>query len=347
MPRSVSPATKLFGFRILLFLVFILGLGIAAFPWEKWIAWPDHPYSQDLLRGVLPRFGDALIIAPLLALLIEFAAAYQLLDAFVENVSSHIIGHLLPKELRQHMLDYLKANFVRTRWFVEYKIESWPDEEGFLKVKIMNEYEVENRSYSKRDFPFTYKVDENCHYPGNSSIQHVRAMADDKPIVECEAEELKAMETTTCDKGKVVHENGRIVYSLAVSMVPDATYQYLTESIECLPSCYSAPFISKLLVLKTTVRILYPRDLLSVDLHLSFAEDSVLLRTELIDGAEWIIYSPILPGQCFFAKWKPNGDPTKATATTSPTAKVGAASPAQAPQIPPDGRVAHSSRPLA
>jgi hypothetical protein len=84
---------------------------------------------------------------------------------------------------------------------------------------------------------------------------------------------------------------------------------------------------------------LYPRDLLSVDLHLSFAEDSVLLRTELIDGAEWIIYSPILPGQCFFAKWTPNDDPMKASTTTSPTAKVGAASPAQAPQIPPDGPV--------
>jgi hypothetical protein len=322
-------AKRSFGFYGLLLSVFGGGLLFAALPWEGWISLPSVPLIQAILRSALPKLGDALMIAPVLVVLIERAAAHELLDAFAENASSHIIGHLLPKELRQHMLKYLNASFVRTRWFIEYKIQELQDAPGFLEVRIMNEYEVENRSYSKRDFKFTYSIEANCHHQDGSSIEHVRAMlvAGDKPIVECDRTKLEELNTaakeaekkrkttgvdptekedgTVRGDGEIVREGGFITYRRDVPVAPNATYQYLTESVERLPKCYSAPFVSKWPVLITTVRILYPKDKLSVDLHLSFADSNVLMPTELVDGVEWIVFEPILPGQCLFAKWQP------------------------------------------
>jgi hypothetical protein len=93
-------------FRLWLAASFVFGLMMAAIPWGEWPILGNHPTLQ-FLAYVLPRIGDAFMIAPLLAIAVEFAAARQLLKDFANDVSHHIVGRLLPPELREHILGYL------------------------------------------------------------------------------------------------------------------------------------------------------------------------------------------------------------------------------------------------
>src|SRR5271163_4581462 len=113
-------------FRLWLIVAFLFGLFLASSPWDAWVPALSHPTMSGLLTRLLPRLGDALMIAPLVAVAVELAAAQELLKKFAIDVSHHIVGRLLPPELREHILGYLTTHFVRRHWFIQYTIEEWP-----------------------------------------------------------------------------------------------------------------------------------------------------------------------------------------------------------------------------
>ena len=91
---------------------------------------------------------------------------------------------------------------------------------------------------------------------------------------------------------------------LDIPRQPHAKYRFVNESVECLPDGFAAPFIASAPVLEMILRVFYPKDRLTVDVELSFAdEDKALVRTELQDGTEWALRTPMLPGQAFFTRW--------------------------------------------
>lgn len=284
-------------FRILLFATFGVGLFLATSPWETWVPRQTHQVLSSLLTHVLPRIGDALMIAPLLAVAVEVAAAQELLKKFALDVSHHIVGRLLPPELREHILGYLTTNFVRRRWFIEYRIEEWPKHPGFIQLRSLTEYELENRSGCTKEYPFMYQLEESYSPEvGVARICHACASLDGRPLVEHREEELKKL---------LKHTTPLINFCELVPIPPQphGLYRFTAESVECLPDAFESAFVASIPVLETTVRILYPKDRMTVKLILSFAEDNVLLKTELVDGDQWAINSPMLPGQCFLTRW--------------------------------------------
>ncbi len=100
----MSEKTK---FQVSLLAAFTFGLFLAAYPWEGSASLMSNPNLRTFLMHVLPKIGEAFMIAPLLAIAVELAAAQELLKTFAYDVSHHIIGRLLPPELREHMLGYL------------------------------------------------------------------------------------------------------------------------------------------------------------------------------------------------------------------------------------------------
>ncbi len=164
--------------------VFLLGLFLAAAPWEQWSLFPSSPRLDVVLRHVLPKLGDAFMIAMILVVAIEIAAANELLKTFAENISHHIVGRLLPPELREHILGYLTTTFVRTRWFIEYRLEEWAEKPRFIRLATLTEYEVENRSGSEQEYCFVYQVEQSWSPGvGDARICNVCATADGKTIV--------------------------------------------------------------------------------------------------------------------------------------------------------------------
>jgi len=284
-------------FRLSLLAVFGFGLFLAAYPWEGAEFLVCFPNLRTFLVHVLPKIGDAFMIAPLLAIAVEVATAQELLKSFAYDVSHHIIGRLLPPELREHILGYLTTHFVRRHWFVEYRIREWPNKPGFVNFMSLTEYDLENRSDSARKYPFIYEVEESYSPEiGTARICHVRASVDGHPWIEHREEQLK---------GLLSHSGATVTFSedLEIPPRPHGVYRFTAESVECLPDAFESAFIASIPVLETTVRVLYPKDRFRIHLILSFADESALLKTELTDGDQWVISSPILPGQCFLVRW--------------------------------------------
>src|SRR5215469_4709671 len=63
-------------------------------------AFPAHP-KLTLLPDTLLRVGDALIIAVVLAFLVDLNAKKELLREFLLETSAHIIGRQLPEQIRE------------------------------------------------------------------------------------------------------------------------------------------------------------------------------------------------------------------------------------------------------
>jgi hypothetical protein len=284
-------------FWALLLIVFGFGLFLSAAPWEKWASGQTYPFWGSLFRHVLPKIGDAFMIAPVLAIVVEIEAAQKLVENFVFNVSHHIIGRLLPPELREHILGYLRTDFIRRHWLIEYKLEAWPTNSDFVQLTSTIAYQLENRSGSEKDYPFAYEL-ELSYAPeiGEPRIFHVCATLDGRALLEHTEQDLK----------KLVKLHGpNITFSTPVRVTPQphGIYRFTAESVECLPDDFESAFIAAIPVLETTVRIRYPKDKMTVDLFLSFGDETVLHKNPLVDGAEWVINSPILPGQCILTRW--------------------------------------------
>ena len=91
---ALSQRTRFIGS---LWLTFAVGLFLA-WPWHLEGALGGYPSLLEFAKDDLPRLGDALMIAPIVIWAIEKAAAHELLDTFVSDLSPHIIGNLLPIE---------------------------------------------------------------------------------------------------------------------------------------------------------------------------------------------------------------------------------------------------------
>src|ERR1700741_1252605 len=151
-------------YRLLLLGAFLVGIGLASFKVE---CPPDllrFGFICRFLSEILPKIGEALIIAPVLALLVDEAAKTKILREFSLDVSSHIIGRMLPFELRDHLTGYLQMFLVRTRWDITYFIEKWEDQPGYIRLRTISEYDMKNYSNDPTDYDFKYSVEES-QYP--------------------------------------------------------------------------------------------------------------------------------------------------------------------------------------
>jgi hypothetical protein len=265
---------------------------------ELWFSHWSHPHVAKFVAELIARMGDALLIAPLLALIVEVAAQQELLGTFVHDISIHIIGYLLPSELRECIIGYLSTPFVRTKWFVEYRIVEWPGKSGFYELTTLVQYELENRSESNKTYTFSFEVP-NSWFPaiGKARIVHMAAWQNRTAIFDYDEVQL-------CHEAQARADFVAFKREVDIPRRPHGIYRFIAESVECYPDGFSAPFTTTVPVLETTVRVLYPKNQLKIDLELSFGGHTPLTKYEIQGGTEWIINSPMLPGQSFFTRWK-------------------------------------------
>lgn len=303
-----------------LFLMFALGIGLTCYRWDAahWLL--GTQWLRDALIEVLPKLGDALLIAPIVIITIEFAAARELLNEFAKNVSHHIIGRILPPELREHMFRHLTVSFLKKHWSVEYWCEEIPDHTGALKVITCIISEIENRSDREEEYDFSFQI-EKSWFPeiDESRITKAEVTCNDTTLVELAGHGLNEY---------ITEEASGITFSKKVK-IKEAPHKYtfFLESVEYLPLGYNAQFVTKLPALETVLRVNYPKDRLNVSLDLSFAEESRAFKREIPTGTEWLIKTPILTGQSFSTKWY--RAPLAAEARPEPSAALEAAEPDQ------------------
>jgi hypothetical protein len=288
-------------FWLLWSFLLVIGLALAVPPWDKWPSVKDQPILPEILRNLFWKLGEAIVIAQFLALVVDAAAKQRLLKEFATNVSTHIIGRLLPPELRKHIEQYLEADLIRTSWAITYTITEWPEQPEYEKLVTLSVYEMENRSSSEQEYNCVYDV-ETSFFPhiGKTEILHITGsnLIDPEDCFDFPKQiDLQPRETEQS-----------IIFSKTVKIPVHSgpAYRFSVESVECFRDGSIVPFFATYPVLATTLTVFYPVDRMKVFVDLSFGDiDTDAERIPLSNGVQWAFNKPMLPGQGFsmrFAK---------------------------------------------
>src|SRR5713101_388859 len=264
-------------YRLLLMGAFVVGLYLAVFNWHCPEIHTGLALPCSLLPEIPRRIGDALIIAPILALIVDEAAKTKLLREFSLDVSSHIIGRMLPPELRDHLHGYLQMFLVRTRWDITHTIEKWGGQEGFIRLETTSEYDMENHSGYAKDYEFVYAVEDSL-YPliGTTQITSVRL-----------GEENYAGKSLA---KVILAENGYQRFSRRKELQPHSgrnspSYIFEAKSIECFRESGFFPFTAICPVMKAVLCVWYPTEDFQVRVELTYDDlNTGADQKEITDG---------------------------------------------------------------
>ena len=314
-------------FRVIWTAIFVLGLMLAVAPWESWPTIPMatlRPWLAGILTRLLPKLGEAMVVAVVLALVVDQAAKRRLLEEFAREVSTHIIGRRLPRALRKYIEDYLEGDLIRTSWSITYTITEWPGQPEYEKLVTASIYEMENRSEEPKNYECYYEV-EKSFFPhiGETKILHATATSLVTPAESFDCSSQSDFVDSV--------ETGMIKFTRTVTLPVHGgpAYRFTLESEECFQDGSIVPFFAAYPVLETTLTVYYPVDRINVFVDLSFgdaAKDAT--KVALSNGAQCIFNRPMLPGQGFsirFAKIRSAGVvPANTTVAAVPALAPGA-----------------------
>lgn len=325
MSAGTEKPTNRFWLRLL--AISFSGLFLAISPWE--IFFPQtSPLSVNgpttvnriflVLCRVPTEVGIALMIAAVIAWLVDYAAEQRLLEDFAENVSAHVIGRLLPLDLRESIFDYLQNPIVRTKLNILYAIKDLPGHKGFVELRVDGGSDVENRSGVARSWDFTCSVDHTCcPSVGKSRLTGVSVTElsnhDKTTIFECKERQLKKSPDVVKNESSQTFKKK---INLASGPEGDRPVHHCHfQSIQCHRDNSVVSFTTRVPVLETTITVIYDKRSFETVLNPSVGHEAFEL-TELANGREWHIRRPLLDGQGFLLRWRKAVSPRKIPPTT-------------------------------
>lgn len=271
----------------------------------------ESSVAEELWARACSGIGEALAIAAVIAYLVDEAAKRKLLKEFAEDVSEHIIGRLLPSGLRERMFEYLTVDFVRSSWTVVYelKVRYQQTSAGTFEkhVELMTEssYSMENRSPLDKTYTVAYEVMKKWFE--NLSAPEIKS-------VKINGNTVNGCYLKDSDTGVFAKLNPDDAPDLVVE-IPGHTGNQKPHKAEVqlkLAEYLGATFYTSFdalhpVVGPTVVAAKYPADELEVSLSLSFADDAEAKRVSPLpeENDRWRIERPILPGQGFVLRWRP------------------------------------------
>jgi hypothetical protein len=268
----------------------------------------DNSLGLKLLVRALAGIGEALAIAAVIAVLVDEAAKRKLLKEFAEQVSEHIIGRLLPGGLREHILQYLTADFVRRKWKITYDLRLREEMktsglERHVELVTTSSYVMENRSPLDKSYTVAYEVVQkwfdNLKPPEIRSVI-VKGRAVYAPNITSTAGGFVKLDSTKTKELVVKipgHEDKQKPHRASIKLV---SVEYLGDTF------YTSFDALHPVVGPTFVTASYDAQKLEVALYLSV--DSEAKPVPLGPGErekKWLIDKPLLPGQGFLLRWRP------------------------------------------
>jgi hypothetical protein len=257
----------------------------ALFPFIKWVC-----------AEILPKVGDALLIAPILAVVVDAAAKQNLLAEFARDVSIHIIGRYLPRELREHIHGYLTVDIVRLDLDLVFTITESATGDGIELDTVMTS-DLHNYSFRDIETDIFVAVSKSLNPKiGETIITEVTA----GDFTYRHGDSTRELESTGSD------ELYRTTLRLTAShpgTLPHGT-RCIVKSKEYFPVNGQSAFIAVYPVIGTTVTVILP-DAYKASIDLTFTKDNAqpLTPIEAPRRCRWKIEDPILQGQGFFLRW--------------------------------------------
>ncbi|MBV9772166.1 MAG: hypothetical protein JOZ32_21515 [Bryobacterales bacterium] len=309
-------------------MLLLVGLGLALVPWSGFM--PVF-FGSAVLAEVLKEIGEAFLIAFVLAIVVGSAEKLKLLDEFAEHISLHIMGRKLPRQLRDHVEQYLGATFVRPKMYVTYRIEAWDGKLDRVRLRKEIRYQLENCSEDEVTYEWQYRIDDSWFPDVTATIDRMRKST---PKTENKFQEYTDQEL----EKKITSEAGGRRFREKLPIPGNASgdsgsvpkYEFIADSTECFPSGHSEHLTATHPILFTELTVEYDKKQFDVSVYLPLADPNKAFQdprgTETANGKFWRIQQPILPGQSFFTIWKLRNPAPAPAAAANPLA-----SPTQAP----------------
>jgi hypothetical protein len=284
------------GFKTVVSLAVVVGLMLALgslyFDVQHVARW------QRVGISLAERLGDAFLIAAVLAIFVERTTAPE----HVSRLLVEMFGRRLPRELIDHIQDYFKWDFVRTEWKIWYEIRHVDgSSDGDMTLLATSSYNIENRTSEVRRYDYRYSVELGHGQKTDTQILAVTTM--DK--------EWTRAEITENQKRKhdylVVRKDG----DDALPLKPASVYRFGAKSIQGFRNEKVSPYWALYPVVGTTFTIYYPVDF-TVEFDATFEDESPQPKelpdkaAEHLNGRQWTIGTPILPGQGFLVRCSKN-----------------------------------------
>jgi hypothetical protein len=297
--------------QLIFFGLLVSGLVLTIIPWDVVVQWgilnlfgPRESLPEwvteliEIFRTVMKGLGEALAIAAILAAVVDEAAKRDLLKEFTENISAHIAGRLLPRQMREHIEQYLNDPLVRTKWEIIYILDDVPGHPDFKRLVTKSTYEVENRSSSAREYHCTYDLEASL-FPnvGRTSITKMSGfnLLENKPVFafpDRDQPDWKPTESDGCL---------RLRKSVSIPAEGKPAFRFELGSEAFLPDGFIIPFFAGRPVLSTTLEVKYRLDQLNVYVEPPVGDK--IEPTDVEGGKKWVFTKPMLPGQGFTVRF--------------------------------------------
>jgi hypothetical protein len=313
MPGKIRNLLKSEEVRFQLRWIAILGIGAALIVVSTFIKQPakepEVSRATELLGKALSGVGEALAIAAVIAYLVDEAAKRKLLKEFAADVSEHIIGRILPEELREQMFQYLTLDFVRRDWRITYDLRLRPGTPSHVELVTTSEYVMENRSPLAKSFTVGYEVVEKW-FAGLQPPDIRSVVVDGQAVypnqgqteMTVSAEGFLKLDSSKADRLTVLipgRPDKKPPYKIDVKVV---SAEYLGDTF------YTSFDALHPVIGGTTVKARYDPRELEVALYLSFADnkDAEPQPPQNSQPDTWVVHRAILPGQGFLLRWRPS-----------------------------------------
>lgn len=134
---------KLF-FRLLLFLLFIAGLVLLELPTIATLG--NATLKMKIVGDLCEKFGEALIIAAILAAIVDPYLKGELLERVTRDSLSFAAGHTLPEPVKNEITRMIRVPYTRSGFEMAFNLSEIPGHPGFVKLTMYTSYDVENRT---------------------------------------------------------------------------------------------------------------------------------------------------------------------------------------------------------
>jgi hypothetical protein len=234
-----------------------------------------HPGVFLFIRkcfDLVNKIGDACLIAGLLGIVVDRGLKTQFIQEVVRSASPKLIGQHLPDPIREALFNYFQIRLIRPDWDIEYELTQVENSQDYLKVTSRIQGIVHNCGWEPEEFAFRSSIDPSPRVaPGDAEITRVSARPESGS---------GGFDEFPPDNAKLLQPDGTKLFERTVFIPPGGRYKTVFESVEYRPTSAIMPLFSGTTVVKATIRIRYPRELLEIQVStgtsMNFQPESTL-----------------------------------------------------------------------
>lgn len=267
------------------------------------VGWAEYiPFARDHVEKA-EKFGEAFLVAALLAGTVDLFVKRRLVREVVADVSPYIMGHALPSEIRHEIREMSVIDLYRTGFELDYELLPIPGEADFILLKVSTKYRLHNISDEAKSYRHTLFV-QKPHRPTGHIVQIPNAGA--KGVMECKHGTLLEYnyedDLGQDDQLDPFRRWEKIVWIPPLT-TPETAPAFWGITFQVLPSETTDTFYTLTPTIGFTVRVNRPEGM-TVTVSFGHRNDAETIKIPPHNPWTWELQTAFLPWQSVIVDWR-------------------------------------------